>query len=142
MRRPERGHSTGSNTEAWSPSDREHQTDPNGRPQNIEGIRCLLFSQALTVSAVNYPVGCIEGQYSPGRYQLEMVSLPPDAYVVTATASNRNILSEGMDLDKDVQLDIELATPGSVIAGRVMDADSRIFLSAPREFVCSETGAL
>jgi hypothetical protein len=60
-------------------------------------------------------------QASTGNYQLRLSNLPADAFVVSAKSGQRDVLREGIEVAKDVHLDIEVATPGAVISGVVTD---------------------
>jgi hypothetical protein len=96
--------------------------DTAGKSLDATGIRCYLLPQSEAATAQSGAPGCIGGQVSPARYRLEIPSMPADAYVASARSEDRDVLAEGLRIERDTNLDIVLSTPGAVIAGRVTNA--------------------
>jgi hypothetical protein len=64
---------------------------------------------------------------APGFYTLELLDLPTDAYLVSAKAAGRDVISDGVQVDAETQIDIYLATPGAIIEGKVANSkDAKI----------------
>ena len=59
---------------------------------------------------------------APGFYTLELQCMSPDAYVVSAKVSGRDILPNGVQIDSYPQIDILFATPGGTVEGTVTDS--------------------
>jgi hypothetical protein len=94
--------------------------DANGKTSDASGIRCFLDGPVQVFERIGRS-GCIEVQFSTGNYQLRLVNLPADAFVVSAKSGQRDVLRDGIEVARDVHLDIEAATPGAVISGVVTD---------------------
>jgi hypothetical protein len=94
---------------------------PTGGTFDTNDIQCLLTPETEGATAQSKAPGCIGGQFSPGFYRLSMNRVPPDAFVASARSGDRNVLADGIQLERDTQLDIVLATPGSRIDGIVTD---------------------
>jgi 5-hydroxyisourate hydrolase-like protein (transthyretin family) len=98
--------------------------DASGKTLDGSGISCSLdgTGQLLTErSGRGARSGCVEAKAAMGSYQLR-VSLPADAFIVSAKAGQRDVLRDGIEVaQRDVHLEIEAATPGSVISGVVTD---------------------
>ena len=95
--------------------------DSAGKTLEARDIQCFLEPEVEGATAQSKAPGCIGGQVSPGVYRLSMSRMPPDAYVVSARSGDRNVLADGIQIDRDTPLDILLSTPGSVIDGIVTD---------------------
>jgi 5-hydroxyisourate hydrolase-like protein (transthyretin family) len=94
--------------------------DAAGKQIDSGGIRCYLDAPVQAVDIIGRS-GCIQVQASTGNYQLRLSNLPVDAFVVSAKSGERDVLREGIEVAKDVHLDVEVATPGAVISGVVTD---------------------
>jgi hypothetical protein len=94
--------------------------DADGKQIDSGRIRCYLDGPVLASNIIGRS-GCIQVQASTGNYQLRLSNLPADAFVVSAKSGQRDVLREGIEVAKDVHLDIEVATPGAVISGVVTD---------------------
>jgi hypothetical protein len=93
--------------------------DAGGRNLDTTGILCRLGSAATVASAQSSPHGCLRSQVAPGHFRLEMHNMPPDVYVVSARSGERDILRDGLSIDRETQFHIALASPGAVIVGTV-----------------------
>ena len=99
-------------------------TDAQGTTLDTAGIGCLLVPQ--TDDGMTAQLGgtsrCVKSEATPGRYAMEMSGLPPDAYVVSARASQRDVLRDGLEIEQPVTVDIVLSTPGTAIEGIVTNS--------------------
>jgi hypothetical protein len=93
----------------------------DGTTTNVPGLNCILRSDSLSVSGAKSPT-CIGQQYSRGIYNFELQNIPADDYVVSATASGKDILSQPLQLEGDTEIRVILATNGGIIKGKVSDA--------------------
>jgi hypothetical protein len=93
--------------------------DSDGKSLDPKDIQCLLVPETESAASQAKPPGCIGGQFSPGLYRLTMYRMPPDAYVVSAKSGDRNVLADGILIERETPLDIVLTTPGSTIKGTV-----------------------
>jgi protocatechuate 3,4-dioxygenase beta subunit len=73
--------------------------------------------------------GCTS-RTTPGFYELEIQSVPKDAYVVLAKASGKDILAEGVEIDSDTQIELLFATPGGIVDGAVKNSKGEIIPDA------------
>jgi hypothetical protein len=80
---------------------------------SLNGVRCQLHQESPSAL-----VNCSQSEAIPGFYRLELTP-PKEAYVVSATASSRDVLRDGLELQADTELQIVLATPGAVLTGKV-----------------------
>jgi hypothetical protein len=53
----------------------------------------------------------------PGLHQLDFEALPPDIYVRSVTAGDRDILTNGLNITADTELEITLGHSDAVISG-------------------------
>jgi hypothetical protein len=85
-----------------------------GGQRPVTGVRCQLYQESPYAL-----VNCYQDQLVvPGLYRLELTP-PEDAYIVSATVSDRDVLRDGLELQTDTELQIVLATPGAVLTGKV-----------------------
>jgi hypothetical protein len=84
-----------------------------GLRSSLTGVRCQLHQESPSAL-----VNCSQSQAIPGFYRLELTP-PAEAYIVSATASGRDVLRDGLELQTDTELQIVLATPGAVLTGKV-----------------------
>jgi len=98
--------------------------DGSGLPP---GLRCRLVSDndQPTLPADPHSV-CTHEQFIPDHYQLEMEGMPADAYVVSAKAGEKDVVTEGLDLFADTALQIVVRMDGGVIGGSVRNSEGRI----------------
>jgi Carboxypeptidase regulatory-like domain len=94
-----------------------HQ-DASGHRSSVKGLTCILRPEGPRIAKTTAQ-GCIGGQYPDGHYWLDLSGMPDDAYLMTATASGRDVLIDGLDLHGDVELDITITSPGSTLDGVV-----------------------
>jgi hypothetical protein len=105
-------------------------TADTGRNQDAAGIRCSLYGPLYAFDtgersrSTSRPEGCMQMQISTGNYQLQLSNMPADAFVVSAKSGENDVIRDGIEVDKDVRLDIDVATPGAVITGIVTDDNS------------------
>jgi hypothetical protein len=95
--------------------------DAEGRNLDATAISCRLGSPAGVASAQSPPHGCLRSQVAPGHFWLEMRDMPPDAYVASAKSGERDMLRDGLTVERETQFQIALATPGAVLEGMVRD---------------------
>jgi 5-hydroxyisourate hydrolase-like protein (transthyretin family) len=93
--------------------------DLSGKSMDASGILCRLNSVSPVATAQSAPYGCLRGQVAPARYVLEMSGMPPDAFVASAKSGDRDMLRDGLTIERDTHIDIALLTPGAVIRGKV-----------------------
>jgi hypothetical protein len=91
------------------------QVDDNGQRSPAFGIRCRIRSR--------YGLGeCLSSAVVPGPHELELEGTSPDSYVMSATAGDRDIAVEGLNITGDTAVEIILTTPGGIVQGSVRDA--------------------
>ncbi len=98
--------------------------DASGNHSDPPDLLCKLYTDAPHAERVgaftNY--SCFGGLFSPALYELEIVGMPPDAYVESAQADRQDVRAAGLQLTTDTELKIVLRTPGSVIEGLVRNS--------------------
>jgi len=108
-----------------------------------DGVKCALYSLSglgaqAAISGVRNRYGCFNTQFAAGLYRVEMPKMPPDAYLLSATVAEQDVLTNGFTLDKDSNLNIVIKTPGGVIKGKVQDARKAAVRSATVALVPNE----
>jgi len=99
---------------------------------SLENTRCRLRSPFLGSIQEATAASCLGGKYAHGDYQLDLENLPEDAYVasVTQKGSTRNLLTEGIEIKQETQLEILVRAPGSIIEGVVRDSKGELLQEA------------
>jgi hypothetical protein len=88
----------------------------DGKRLAASDIRCRIRSQFGLAD-------CGKGQVVPGPHEIEFADMPADTYVTSAIASGRDIITHGLNIDADTNLEIVLASPGGIAQGVVRDKD-------------------
>jgi hypothetical protein len=99
--------------------------DAAGSHLNPPGVLCRLYtpdSHQETVGA-STSRGCLSAAFSPALYDLEIMGMPPDAYVESAQAAGNDILEKPRRLIADTELKIVLRSPGTVLEGLVTNSN-------------------
>jgi hypothetical protein len=95
--------------------------DPAGVRAAPSGLRCQLHSvDGLYARSVGGD-SCLEREYTLGLYELEVLGMPPDAYVASALANGIDVLEKGLQLESSTELNIRLRPLGKILDGVVND---------------------
>jgi hypothetical protein len=96
----------------------------NAAGERIEAppsIRCTMDGMSYLLPPLCPNIGLI-----PKTYELGLEGLPSDAYVVSVKSGGRDLLTEGINVTGDMDLEIVLGQPGAVIAGTIRDAGAEV----------------
>jgi len=85
--------------------------------ENAAGER-VPVPAAIRCQLDGYPIpNCIDSRVVPGPYELEFPGLPEDTYVASAKAGSQNILTDGLYITGDTELEIVFKQPGGMLQG-------------------------
>jgi len=93
--------------------------DAKGTRTPASGVVCAL----RPIRFPSIPPACAGGAAVPGQYQINFQQMPADAYVLLAEVGGQDILSGPVEITADVDVNVVLVTPGSVVEGAVRDAN-------------------
>jgi hypothetical protein len=99
--------------------------EANRPGQKPPELFCKLHSDSAysqTAFASSSMGGCLGAEFTPGQYSLEFEGMPRDAYVASAKAGEKDILTEGLQLDADTELQIVIRSPGGMVGGAVTNS--------------------
>lgn len=108
---------------AWVTGKVVLQNETGERTAAPSSIRCNIRSRYGLLP-------CANSQVIPGPYDIELNGLSPDTYVLSAKSGGRDVLSEGLNITGDTDLEIVLADPGGIAQGVVRDAAGNTILGA------------
>ena len=92
------------------------QNEDGSRSDAPASVQCRLRSK-FDIS------NCADAGVVPGPQEFEL-GLPMDTYVLSAKSGDKNLLTEEFNVTGDTEMEIVLATPGSILEGTVRNADS------------------
>jgi hypothetical protein len=99
--------------------------ESDGKQAVATGVTCILRPEGVVYGIGYSKIGssCVDGQFIPGRYRIEMSTMPPESYIQSATVAGRDILENGIQLADNADIQILLGTPGGVVQGVVTNSN-------------------
>lgn len=99
------------------------QNDSGERSAAPSSVRCTIRSRYGLAD-------CFDSQVIPGPHEIELNGLSADSYALVASAVGHDVLSEGLNINGDIEWEIVLASPGGIAQGIVRDAAGKPVLGA------------